>query len=419
VISRLLRPWTSPRTVRALAQTALDLPFGIVNFTVTVVLLAVSAGLLITFPLALPFAWLLFVCAAGLGRVARSRLAASCDVDLPDPHPPLRSTSWFRRLWERAKTPSRWREVLYLVASLPLGVAAFVATVVAWAGSLALVALPAYVSSLPGGTAEFGIFDVGSGPAAWALALVGLVGLLVGAPWLTIAMANADGALAQRLLAPPRTERLEAEVARLDRSRVAALDSAEAERRRIERDLHDGAQQRLVKLGMDLGMAHDRFDTDPDGARQLVADAHGEAKAALVELRDLVRGFHPAILEDRGLDAALSAVIARSPVPVTLRVEVRERPPAAVESAAYFIVVETLTNVAKHAGATKASVTIERRGDRLAIDVTDDGRGGATTDDGSGLHGLEERVRALGGWMQVLSPAGGPTSVLAELPCGS
>jgi signal transduction histidine kinase len=405
--------------VRALAQTALDLPFGIVNFTLTITLLAVTVGLLITFPLALPVGWLLFVSSVGLGRVARSRVAALCGVDLPDPHPPLESRSWFRRLWERTKTPSRWREILYLLASLPVGIAAFVATMVAWAGSLSLVALPAYVSSLPGGTAEFGLFDVGSGVGVWLLAAVGIVGLLVGAPWLTIAMANADGALARRLLAPPRTEQLEAEVARLDRSRVAAVDSAEAERRRIERDLHDGAQQRLVKLGMDLGMASERFDSDPESARQLLADAHGEAKAALVELRDLVRGFHPAILEDRGLDAALSAVVARAAVPVTLRVDVRDRPPAAVESTAYFVVVETLTNVAKHAHATKAAVSIERRGDRLAIDVTDDGEGGAAAANGSGLHGLEERVHALGGWMQVLSPAGGPTSVLVELPCGS
>ncbi len=405
--------------MRALAQTALDLPFGVVNFTCTVVLLVTSVALLITFPLALPVAWLLFLVAAALGRVARARVAALCDVDLADPHPPLTAGSWFARLWERAKTPSRWREILYLVASFPLGLGAFLATTAAWAGSLALVALPAYVSSLPGGTAEFGLFDVGSGAAAWLLALVGAAGLLVGAPWLTIAMANADGALAQRLLAPPRADRLAAEVARLDRSRVAALDSAEAERRRIERDLHDGAQQRLVKLGMDLGMAHERFDSDPEAARQLVAEAHGEAKAALVELRDLVRGFHPAILEDRGLDAALSAVVARSPVPVTMRVDVRERPPAPVESAAYFIVVEALTNVAKHANATKASVSIERRGDRLAIDVTDDGQGGASTADGTGLRGLEARVRALGGWMQVLSPVGGPTSVLVELSCGS
>ena len=132
-----------------------------------------------------------------------------------------------------------------------------------------------------------------------------------------------------------------------------------------------------------------------------------------------MRGFHPAILEDRGLDAALSAVVARCPVPVQLDVDVNPRPPASVESAAYFVVTEALTNVAKHSGATAARVSMARRGDRLAIDVSDNGHGGADATGGSGLRGLEERVRGLGGWMQVLSPVGGPTSILVELPCGS
>jgi signal transduction histidine kinase len=166
-------------------------------------------------------------------------------------------------------------------------------------------------------------------------------------------------------------------------------------------------------------MAQDRFDTDPEGARALVAEAHQEAKAALAELRDLVRGFQPAILSDRGLDAALSPVIARLPFPVTLDVRIDHRPSTAVESAAYFIVVEALTNVAKHAGATRATVTVERATGRLAIAVTDDGGGGADPAIGTGLVGLEERVRSLGGRMQLISPPGGPTSLFVELPCAS
>jgi signal transduction histidine kinase len=166
-------------------------------------------------------------------------------------------------------------------------------------------------------------------------------------------------------------------------------------------------------------MARERFDQDPAHAQQLVAEAHEGAKAALVELRDLVRGFNPAILHDRGLDAALSAVIARAPIPVRLDVDVSPRPAATVESTAYFIVTEALTNVAKHSQASDARVTIARRGDKLVIDVTDNGTGGADPARGTGLRGLAERVQALGGWMQVLSPAGGPTSVLVELPCAS
>jgi signal transduction histidine kinase len=209
------------------------------------------------------------------------------------------------------------------------------------------------------------------------------------------------------------------QVSKLNASRAAAVDSAEAERRRIERDLHDGAQQRLVALAMDLGTARERLDDDPEAGRALVAEAHEEAKAALKEIRDLVRGIHPVILSDRGLDAALSAVVARSAVPVTLQVTVPERPPPAVESAAYFIVTEALTNVARHSRATTATVTIERAGDRLVVEVRDDGVGGAVIDGGSGLRGLRDRITALGGTFHILSPDGGPTSLIAELPCGS
>jgi signal transduction histidine kinase len=419
VIRRLFEPWTSSRLWRALASDVLGLPLGIVCFVPIVTLLSVTVGLLVTFPLAIPFAWLFFVVAVGLGRLQRSRIAALLDTNLPNPHGPLPRPGWFRRLLDRARSASRWREIAYLSLSLPVGALTFAVPVALWAGSLAFVALPFYVHALPGGTAEFGLFDVGSGLASTITCAIGVCSFFFLAPWATLAMAALDRTLAGWLMAIPREQRLEAEVARLDSSRVAALDSAEAERRRIERDLHDGAQQRIVKLGMDLGMASERFDSDPAAARQLVTDAHEEAKAALVELRELVRGFHPAILEDRGLDAALSSVVARSPVPVTLKVDVPKRPSSAVESAAYFVVVEALTNIAKHADATKASVTIEQRGTRIAIDVSDNGKGGASTNGGTGLAGLAERAHALGGWMQVLSPAGGPTSVIVELPCGS
>ncbi len=151
----------------------------------------------------------------------------------------------------------------------------------------------------------------------------------------------------------------------------------------------------------------------------MLADAHEEAKSALKEIRDLVRGIHPVILEDRGLDAALSAVVARSPVPVTLDVQIAERPPATVESAAYFVVNEALTNVAKHANATRVHVSIARAGGRLVVEVRDNGQGGADPVGGSGLQGLRDRVAGLGGSMYVISPAGGPTTISVELPCAS
>jgi signal transduction histidine kinase len=404
---------------RALAHVSLGIFIAPVTFSIVLTLLALSAGLAITFPLAVPVAWLLFTAADVFGRVERSRFAALLDLDLEYPHDRLPPGSWIRRLWHRVKSASRWREIAYFLVGLPLSVVTFAVTVTVWSGSLALIALPLYVGALPGNTAEFGLFDVATGGGAIAACAVGIVGLALLGPWLTVAVTSVDRELARHLLAPSRRDELSQQVTRLQAQSVAAVDSAEAERRRIERDLHDGAQQRLVALAMDLGMARERFEHDPDAARQLVAEAHEEAKAALIELRDLVRGFNPAILQDRGLDAALSSVVARLSIPVALDVQVNPRPKASVESTAYFVVAEALTNVAKHSNATRASVTIARQSDRLVIEVTDNGVGGAEAARGSGLRGLDERVRAFGGWFQVISPPGGPTTIIAELPCGS
>jgi signal transduction histidine kinase len=423
VIRDLLRPWRESLTWWRLTHIVLGAFVGICTFTLIVVLLALSVSLLITFPLALPFAWCLFVAARGIGHVERSRYASLLGVELTDPVPPLRETSRWRRLVERVKSRPRWREVAYGLVRLPLGLLTMLPTAAAWCGSAALLALPLYVSHLPGGTAKFGLFEVSQGLASAGAALVGAVGLVLVAPWVTRAMAALDVAVARRLLSLRPQEAVDQRVAQLETSRVAAVDSAEAERRRIERDLHDGAQQRLVSLAMDLGHARERLESDPEGGGQaaagLVAEAHEEAKAALKEIRDLVRGIHPVILEDRGLDAALSAVVARSPVPVRLDIDVAERPPPAVESTAYFVVAEALTNVARHAEATSAVVTIVRAGDRLVIEVRDDGRGGADVESGTGLQGLRDRVQAHQGSMHVVSPEGGPTTLLVELPCGS
>lgn len=419
MLAALFRPWRTTRTWRTLGHSLLDLVMGSITFTLIVTLLATTVGLLVTFVFAVPVAWLLFVVATGLGRVERSRFAALLDVDLDPPYPPLPPGSWWRHLLDRARSGGRWREIGYLLLLLPLGVLTFTVAVVTWCGSLALVGLPFYVSSLPGATAKFGLFEVGSDGTAIALATFGFVGVVLLAPWTTVAMGKLSALSARYLLSARRRDALEARVEALDASRAAAVDSAEAERRRIERDLHDGAQQRLVALGLDLGRAREYFATDPDRALELVTSAHEEAKEALAELRHLVRGFHPAILEDRGLDAALSSVVARSPVPVTLAVDVPVRPPAPVESTVYFVVTEALANVAKHAHARRARVTIGRSGDGLVVEVADDGVGGAQVVPGSGLAGLADRVAAVGGRLRVVSPTGGPTSVVVEVPCAS
>jgi signal transduction histidine kinase len=222
------------------------------------------------------------------------------------------------------------------------------------------------------------------------------------------------GHLAIRLTAPADAE-LKRRIDVLTTTRAGAVDAQEAELRRIERDLHDGAQARLVALGMNLGMAEQKLATDPDRVRQLLAEARQGAREALEELRDLARGIHPPILADRGLGAAIAALAARSALQVNVSVD-GERPPPAVESAGYFVAAEALTNAGKHAGAEHVDVRIVRSGGRLLVEVTDDGKGGADPS-GAGLLGLRRRVEALDGRLQVVSPAGGPTTVRAELPC--
>ena len=237
-------------------------------------------------------------------------------------------------------------------------------------------------------------------------------------------VARADEAAGRALLGPSRGEELALRVESLARSRAEIVAATDAERRRIERDLHDGAQRRLVSLAMHLGMARASLTDAPEPARQVIEQAHDEATEALAELRQLVRGLHPAVLDDRGLDAALSGIAARAPLPVRLRVDVATRCAPSVEAVAYFVVSEALTNVAKHADASHAEVTVERTGDRLRVVVTDDGRGGATLatagdGGGTGLRGLAQRAAAVDGTLTVHSPPGGPTTITVELPCGS
>ncbi len=204
----------------------------------------------------------------------------------------------------------------------------------------------------------------------------------------------------------------------LTATRAGAVDAAETELRRIERDLHDGAQARLVALGMSLGMAEQKLADDPEGARELLAEARLGAGEALRELRDLARGIHPPVLSDRGLEAALAALVTRSPLPVGVAVDLVARPPASVETAAYFVAAEALANAIKHAGASQIGIRVGQDAIAVTVEVADDGVGGADPA-GSGLAGIRRRVEALDGTLAVESPAGGPTIVRAVMPCGS
>lgn len=262
-----------------------------------------------------------------------------------------------------------------------------------------------------------------SPPLAFVLAVVALaasVAILVFAPAL-------DARIDRWLLSASPTAELQREVSALSQAREGAVTSAQTERHRIERDLHDSVQPRLVSLAMTIGLAQTKLDSDPPAARKLISEAHDDAMAALAELRNVVRGIAPTILADRGLDAALSSVVQRTEtwgVPTTLDIHLPGRLPEEVEACAYFVVAEALTNVARHANATQAVVTVraDEATNALHVSVFDDGRGGAqivTDEDSTGLRGLAERVRAARGTFTVSSPATGPTIVTAVLPCGS
>jgi signal transduction histidine kinase len=213
-----------------------------------------------------------------------------------------------------------------------------------------------------------------------------------------------------------RRGQLAARIAALETSRASAVEGQEAQLRRIERDLHDGAQARLVALGMNLGMAERKLGSDPEAARELLTEARRGAHEALQELRDLARGIAPPLLADRGLEAAIAGLASRTPLHVRLTADLERRPPAAVESAAYFVVSEALANAGKHACAEHVDVVERLRGPSLLVEVADDGVGGADVT-GSGLVGLARRVSALDGRFEVTSPPGGPTTVRAVMPC--
>jgi len=240
-----------------------------------------------------------------------------------------------------------------------------------------------------------------------------------GSAYLVTAWAALEAGLLRRLLVRPADGGLSARIVELTESRARIVDAYEVERRRMERDLHDGVQQRLTALIMTIGLAGLELTDGPPAARNLIARAHDEARQTLQELRDLVRGIVPSVLADRGLEAAVADVAERSLVPVQLDLDLPGRLPDAVESAAYFVVCEGLTNVAKHSRATTAAVAARRAGGTLTVEIRDDGVGGASSGGGGGLVGLADRVSALGGLIRLSSPPGGPSVLHVEIPCGS
>ncbi|MFF7590663.1 sensor histidine kinase [Kitasatospora purpeofusca] len=348
-----------------------------------------------------------------LTAVQRARHRALLGVFLPRPAPaPDQRWPWAAAA-RRLRAPRTWGQLGYHLLLGPVLAVSELLVLMALPVGLAGATCSAWVWGLPvevreewfGVTTRLPFYTLG-----------GLV-LLCALPWAAGVAARGESRAAMALLGPSPAQQLRERVDELGQSRTDLIEAVDAERRRIERDLHDGTQQRLVSLAVNLGLAMATQPDLPAGAREALAGAHLEAKRAIEELNDLVRGLHPAVLEDRGLDAALSGLAARAPLPVRLRVDLAERAAPAVESVAYFVVSEALTNVTKHARATRAEVTVRRVGRVLRVNITDDGLGGADARAGTGLSGLAKRVGSLDGTLQVSSPVGGPTAVTAELPC--
>lgn len=314
-------------------------------------------------------------------------------------------------IWLQAKDPGQWRAVASFTIATLLGIITLaVAALAAW--GLALMISPIFGWS---NTRLLGFVPL-EGVAA------PLVGLLVFVASLAamVGLAVLHGVIARAILVPSREAQLEEQARTSDTRRAGAVRAAEVERTRIERDLHDGVQPRLVSIGMTLGLAQTKIDDDPEAAKALVAEAHASTKSAITELRQLARGIHASVLDDRGLDAALSALASRSHIPVTLDVRLSRRCSRPAEAAVYFSIAEALTNAAKHSRATGCRVHVRLREDgTLWARVEDDGLGGARIVPGGGLDGIVNRVTAAGGTARIDSPQGGPTTVEVNVPCAS
>ena len=316
--------------------------------------------------------------------------------------------SWLRT---RYSEPETWRELGYallLVTVAPVlygGVLLVLLLVVLWLASPLLLA---------DGRVSLGVGTAGTVREAVPYVLAGLA-LLPALPYLAALTAGLHAAVARTLLRAADGAELRAELVEVSRSRARLVDAFEAERHRIERDLHDGAQQRLVSLTLQLGLARlDLADSSPAGTA--VADAHEQAKYLMVELRELIHGIHPQLLTDLGLPDALRELADHAPIPVTVRADLPTRPPRHVEATAYFVVAEALTNVAKHSGASAAAVSVACEAGVLSVEINDDGCGGADPARGTGLTGLADRVAVADGRMLLSSPAGGPTRLRVEIP---
>lgn len=408
--SRLLRP------LGALAQLAALGLAGTVVFTVTATLLAVGIGLAPVLGLGLPllvaFVYVLWL----TGWLEYARVDGLYGWGLP--MLTARSSGrpgfggWLRTVWVQFTDGRMWRGVAHAAISTVLGL--IVLTLVGLVASgAALIFAPLYATRAVTVASTWIEVPVETAVVAGVLAVIIPAALLAG-------IALLHGIIARSILVPSREAQLVEAARTAGVQREGAVRAGELERTRIERDLHDGVQPRLVSVGMTLGLAQQKIDDDPDAAKQLLAEAHTSTKAAITELRQLARGIHASVLDDRGLDAALSALAARSHVPVSLDVRVDQRCSRTAEAAVYFAIAESLTNAAKHSRAGECRVVVRHRDDHtLWARVEDNGVGGARVIAGGGLDGIINRITAAGGTTRLDSPAGGPTALEVSVPCAS
>lgn len=423
VVLRFLREPLTRRSRAELGYFLLNIPVTVMGLSYTVVSLLVGAALSIT-AIGVPLIGYAVRGARGLGGMRRRMARRFLDEHVTPPPPLDLLPGVLGRLSSRLRDKAGWRSILYQLVSVPMTVIGVYVVAVTWAWGLIMLTYP--LQHLLGwnestvvdaqGEVHHGFVFFNTVFDAWdrqiAVSLTGVALLLI-APWAVRALLLVDRLLIRGLLGPGGTEE---RIRNLERSRAYAIEDVAATLRRIERDLHDGAQARMVALAMNLTMLNETLgpNIDPDSKR-LLAAARDHAKDALVELREVVGNIHPPAL-DGGLATALSTLAARSPIPVDLHTDVRDRPAAAIETIAYFSAAELVTNVTKHTKANQITINVLQMSDRLHVIVKDDGQGGAKPNGGTGLRGLTERVGTVDGHLAIQSPPGGPTVITVDLP---
>ncbi len=427
------QPLITRRAWAELGYALLALPVGIVGFVFTVTTVSLSAGLAVTF-VGLPLLAVTGIASRWLGEWWRRAANAMVGWGIRRPPRYVAGPGRFGWIGASLKDAVAWRARAYGVLSLPLGIVSFVVAVVFYSVALGAITYWIWGSYIPCDPDPTAV-GCQSAPYLWIghrvetpltmflFALEGVVVLLL-APWVVRGVLALDKFCATALLGASRRQADLERISELEHTRAQAVDDSAATLRRIERDLHDGTQARLVALAMNVGLAKEKLAEDGPSqeALALLERAHATAKDAITEVRDLARGIHPAVL-DTGLDIALATLAARSPIPVVVDAHIDHRPGPAVETIAYFCAAELVTNAVKHSGAQAIRIDVATSPEALTLSVQDDGRGGAVVGEpasgaqgGSGLVGLRQRVHSVDGVMTIDSPPGGPTVITVRLP---